>query len=79
MMKKSSHLQLPRLLSVKYVVVTKYDNEDNSDDDDGNDDDDDDDDDDVEAGSYHGRVNDCSKWPPASSYPNPASCFRSSS
>ena len=28
---------------------------------------------------YHGRVNDCSKWPPASSYPNPASCFRSSS
>ena len=50
-----------------------YDNDDSSDDGDDNEDDNDDD---IEGLSYHGRVNDCSKWPPSSSYPNTASCFR---
>ena len=45
-----------------------YDNDDSSDDGDDNDD--------IEGLSYHGRVNDCSKWPRSSSYPNTASCFR---
>ena len=27
---------------------------------------------------YHGRVNDCSKWPLSSSFPSTASCFGSS-
>ena len=58
------------------MACDTYDNDDSSDDGDDNDDDNDDD---IEGLSYHGRVNDCSKWPPSSSYPNTASCFRGSS